>query len=86
LGRPAEEITPSQIIDSVDGFRFMDGCFLGFPGCADETPCPVHSHWKEIKLSIMAMLENKNLGQLSEEMSSKLISIQQLLNTNPKKS
>lgn len=72
LAKPAKEITPYEVIQAIDGPISLDGCVLGFPGCSDDVPCPVHPQWKKIKGGLIRMLENKNLAQLSKEMSSKL--------------
>ena len=72
LGKSPKEINLCTIINAIDGPVFLDGCILGFPGCCDESACPVHDQWKEIKRSIIEMLEGKSLEQLSRELENKL--------------
>lgn len=77
IGKPPRDITPNDIIQAIDGPLFLEDCVLGFPGCSDEIPCPVHSQWKDIKESILEMLRNKNIEQLSLEFGVKLDFIKQ---------
>lgn len=78
LGKSSENITPFDIILAIDGPVFLDGCFMGFPGCSDDAPCPVHSQWKRLKDDITDMLKNKSIAQLSKEIDLKLHSIRKL--------
>jgi len=68
LGKSPDEITPYQIIEAIEGQTFLDGCFLGFPGCSDTQPCPVHVEWQKIKTHVSEMLQEKNLQVLSREL------------------
>ena len=72
LGRSPKDIIPYDIIEAVDGAEFLDHCVLGFPGCGDDNPCPVHSQWKQAKEIIIQMLKNNNVEQLSKEIDVKL--------------
>ncbi len=72
LGRSSVDLTPNDIIEAIDGSTFLDDCVLGFPGCGDENPCPVHSQWKKAKGIIIQMLKNKNIEQLGKEVDVKL--------------
>lgn len=66
LGKSPKEITPHDIIEAIEGETFLDGCFLGFPGCSDAHPCPVHVEWQKIRQHVTEMLLEKNLQTLSE--------------------
>jgi hypothetical protein len=48
---------------------------LGFSECGDETPCPVHSQWKQRKETIIEMLQTRNAEELSKELHVKLDSL-----------
>lgn len=72
LAKPAQDISPLEIIHAIDGSAFLHECVLGFPGCGDDSPCPVHRQWRDIKQGITEMLQNQNLLQLSQEMDVKL--------------
>ncbi|MFQ5648861.1 MAG: RrF2 family transcriptional regulator [bacterium] len=67
LGKSAEEITPYEVILAIDGPAFLDDCFLGFPGCNDQFPCPLHSRWTHIKEDIIAMLKTQSIAQLERQ-------------------
>ncbi len=51
---------------------FLECCVLGFPGCNDTSPCPVHPQWKRAKDSILHMLEDTTLEELSSGIEPKL--------------
>lgn len=72
LARPAQQITPFDIITAIDGPTFLDGCLLGFPTCNDHAPCPVHNDWGELKNGILKMFYDENISQLSKELDRKL--------------
>ncbi len=67
LGRPADDIRLSEIVQAIEGLYFGDGCVLGLPECSDENACPLHSQWSGVKTSILEMLEQKTLGELAAE-------------------
>jgi DNA-binding IscR family transcriptional regulator len=72
LARSPRDISLIDIVRAVDGERFLDECVLGFPGCGDATPSPVHSQWKRAKAIIIVMLHKKTLAELSKELGPKL--------------
>ncbi len=76
LVRTPKEVVPYDIIEVIDGSAFLDDCILGFPGCGDENPCPVHSQWKQAKQIILEMLKDRSIQELSKEVSSKLDLVQ----------
>lgn len=78
LARPSHEIHLIEIVRAVDGDKFLDECVLGFPGCGDKNPCPVHQQWKRAKEIILAMLYKKTLAELGRGLEPKLDLIAQL--------
>ncbi len=78
LARPAKEIFLFNIVRATDGEKSLDNCVLGFPGCGEDNPCPVHPMWKRAKQILLDMLEKKNIAQLSTEIDLKLDIIAQL--------
>lgn len=78
LARPPRKICLFDIVQATDGETPLDRCVLGFPGCGEENPCPVHPIWKRAKQLILDMLKNKNIAQLSKEIDVKLDLIEQL--------
>jgi len=69
LGRSAQDISLQDIIVIFDGPAFLDSCILGFPVCSNETPCPVHQHWGEVKQLILEMLQRYSIEQLGRQMT-----------------
>jgi len=45
---------------------------LGFPGCGDDSPCPIHSYWKKSRDIIIDILHNKKIEKLGCELHPKL--------------
>ena len=72
LVRNVSSLKCIDIVRAIDGDTFLDQCVLGFPGCADNHPCPLHSHWKEAKQIILAMLSEQTISDLSKEIDVKL--------------
>jgi len=78
LARSSKDIYLMEIVRAVDGDKFLEECVLGFPGCNDRTPCPVHPQWKRAKEIVLNMLQKKTLTELSKELEPKLDLIAQL--------
>jgi Rrf2 family iron-sulfur cluster assembly transcriptional regulator len=72
LGRSPKEITLGDIVKAIDGEAFLNHCVLGFPGCGDDNPCPVHPQWKKAKQIIHDMLHKKTVYDLGKEFDTKL--------------
>ncbi|MEW5815114.1 MAG: Rrf2 family transcriptional regulator [Spirochaetota bacterium] len=67
-----ENLTLYDVVVIMDGSTFLDKCILGFPGCHDKCPCPVHHKWIKIKTVILQMLKEKTVGELSKKINVKL--------------
>lgn len=85
LVKPAKEIYLYEIMKIVEGDNFLEGCFLGFPGCNDDAPCPLHNHWKKAKENILELLKKSNLEELSKGLESKIREIAKLCNISGEK-
>ena len=55
----------SHIVLAIDGDSIYKGCGLGLKECSEKVPCPVHYQFKQIRQSIIHMLETTNLSELS---------------------
>jgi len=64
LQRAPEHIHLIDIVEAIDGLGFFEHCVLGFPGCDDEKPCPVHHRWGELRSHIHSMLSSDSLADL----------------------
>ncbi len=75
LGHSAKDISLYDIVEAIDGTEFLNACILGFRGCGDENPCPVHSQWKEAQQIITQMLRSGTVDQLSKQIERKVGSV-----------
>lgn len=78
LKKPSSDISLYMIVEIVDGLSALDNCIIGFPGCGDDNPCPVHTDWRSTKETILQMLKNRDIGDLGQELDTKLNYIHQL--------
>jgi Rrf2 family protein len=60
------EINVAQVIETIDGPNFLQGCFLGFPQCGDDDPCPMHEQWGDLRARMIAEMERITIAQLAE--------------------
>ncbi len=67
LARPAADIRLLEVVQAIDGPQFGQGCLLGLPECSDNTPCPMHYQWAEIKTRIMHALESTRISDVLEQ-------------------
>ncbi|MDZ7265018.1 MAG: Rrf2 family transcriptional regulator [candidate division KSB1 bacterium] len=64
LAKPADQITPLEIVDAIDGLSFCNMCILGMPGCDEHHPCDLHHKWSRIREEIYEMLSEKSIAEL----------------------
>lgn len=75
LGRQASEIPLIEVVQAMEGKAPLDRCLLGFSRCNDEDPCPAHRDWKQAKEIVIRMLHQQTVGDLSSQLTSKLVHI-----------
>ncbi|GAB4230132.1 MAG: Rrf2 family transcriptional regulator [Ekhidna sp.] len=46
---PEKEVTLENIVETIDGDRFLKSCVLGIKACSDKNPCPVHKQFATIR-------------------------------------
>ena len=80
LAKSAEDIVLYDIVTIFEGPDYLEKCILDFPGCSDETPCPLHNDWKPSKLIIQNILKNHTVGSWAEDIETKLDFIKNLSN------
>ncbi len=78
LSRHPSEILLKDIVHAIDGDELFTRCVLGFPKCGDRNPCPVHNQWTKAKDSILEMLYERNLDELSQNLDTKINLIETL--------
>jgi Rrf2 family transcriptional regulator, iron-sulfur cluster assembly transcription factor len=71
LARPAAEITLCDVVAAVDGLEQFRRCAVGLPHCSDESPCPVHDHWKGLRSQLLYVLETTTVEQMARAVTRK---------------
>ncbi len=72
LNKKASEIRLVDIVEAIDGLDMFCSCVLGFPGCSDEHPCPVHDEWGVLREKTLQMLSNNTLEDLRDKTITKI--------------
>jgi Rrf2 family protein len=65
LARPAKTIRVREIVNAGRDNDQMGGCILGLGQCNDQTPCPLHAPWRNLRTQIEEMLEKTTLADLA---------------------
>lgn len=66
LARPARQITLYHIRAAIDGTEDLERCAAGLTLCSDSTPCPLHRHWKPLRLQISSYLKSTTLADMAQ--------------------
>ncbi|MFY0689216.1 MAG: Rrf2 family transcriptional regulator [Cyclobacteriaceae bacterium] len=66
LQKSTHDIILSQIVLLFEGMGFFDDCMLGLPGCSNDSPCPAHDFWTDIKTQLKDRLDESSIGTLSK--------------------
>ncbi|MBN1301886.1 MAG: Rrf2 family transcriptional regulator [Melioribacteraceae bacterium] len=72
LAKDPRNIKLIDIVEAIDGLEIFKTCVLGFPGCSEEKPCPVHNEWGKIRDETFRMLSEETLFDLEEKTINKL--------------
>jgi len=64
LAKPAQKITPLDIVEAIDGLDFCYKCVVGLPECNEQHPCDLHYKWSQIRQDICDMLSGKSIAEL----------------------
>lgn len=75
LAKSPSSIKLIDIVEAIDGFEIFNNCVLGFPGCSNENPCPVHDKWGKLRDEAYKMLSSETLEQLKEKTLHKLVNL-----------
>ncbi len=71
LARRLDVITLRDVVAAIDGLDPFYACVTGPPGCSDETPCPLHDMWKEMRAGLMESFEKTNLETMARAIARK---------------
>ncbi|MDA1029605.1 MAG: Rrf2 family transcriptional regulator [Bacteroidetes bacterium] len=66
----ASKITVKAVVVALDGPDLFTQCVLGLPGCTEDRPCPLHSHWITSRKEIETMLGQKTLAEIGSDLRS----------------
>lgn len=72
LQKNTKEIHIMDIIKAIDGEYFLEGCILGFEGCSDENPCPIHNKWKMCKKDLIKLFSSETIDKYEDIIKNKI--------------
>ena len=75
LAKRPSQIKLIDIVDAIDGKSIFENCVLGFPGCSNDNPCPVHNKWGKLRDDAYKMLSEETLEQLKEKTLQKILNL-----------
>lgn len=81
LHKNPNQITLYDIVKIFEGNNYFEDCVLGFPGCDDESPCPVHHDWKHAKNIIKSFMNDYTVADWAKNIDVKLDYISSLNNS-----
>ena len=71
LSRRPELISLRDIVAAVDGLAPFYQCVTGLPACSDETPCPLHEMWKQMRGSLINSFDTTTLDAMARTIAHK---------------
>jgi len=66
LSRPPEKITLLEIVEAVEGPKWLGPCLLGLDDCAARRVCPTHNVWASVQRQIIDVLRRTTLADVIE--------------------
>lgn len=67
----------ADVVKAIDGDKIFSGCGLGLDYCSEKRPCPIHNEFKKVRQEIYKMLQGAKLGDLQEQLESKIAYLKQ---------
>jgi Rrf2 family iron-sulfur cluster assembly transcriptional regulator len=69
LAKDPNKISLYDIVTIIDGQDIFDKCLISLRNCNDEnTPCPVHGKYEEIRKDIKNLFKEQTIGELAYDM------------------
>ena len=65
LSRRPELISLRDVVAAVDGLDHFYECVTGLPACSDETPCPLHEMWKQMRGNLIESFNSTTLDAMA---------------------
>jgi Rrf2 family transcriptional regulator, iron-sulfur cluster assembly transcription factor len=69
IAENAKKLPVRSILKAMGEDEMLGQCVLGLKKCSDVKPCPMHMQYKIIKEKLIALFENKTIGDLAAEMA-----------------
>lgn len=66
LARSAKDISLLDVVESVEGRKWLPECLLGLDECSDDRACPTHAFWKRERSRIEKELKRQTLRDVAE--------------------
>lgn len=67
LARHADDVSLLEIVEPIDHVSRSAGCLLGRSICSDDSPCPAHARWKEVRDVYMTFLRETSVADLAHQ-------------------
>lgn len=71
LARRAELITLRDVVAATDGLDQFQECAVGLERCSDESPCPLHDQWKDLRAGFLEYLQDTTLDVMARTVARK---------------
>ncbi len=68
LGKPANEITMGEVIETLEGPIALNRCLLREGECGEEAVCPIHQVWEKAQERFLEILDRTTMKDLAEQM------------------
>lgn len=66
LAKLPDDITALDVVKALDDIRTLEACIMGEGECSDETACPLHTLWMNLRQRFIEALETTTLRALAE--------------------
>lgn len=66
LARKPADVTLWEVVVELDDVRNLEGCVMGEAECSDETACPLHTLWKDLRTRFKEKLQGTTLQNLAD--------------------
>ncbi len=66
LAESPENITVYDVVRELDDVRQLESCIMGESDCSDDTACPLHNLWRDVRDEFVESLQNTTLRELAE--------------------
>ena len=64
LARDPASISLYDVVEPIERLARWSGCFLGRPECSDQTGCPIHGRWKQVRDEYLRFLRETTIAEI----------------------